>query len=269
MGVCNVTPDSFSDGGSYLDPAAARARVDALLAEGADLVDIGGESTRPGAAPGPAAEQLARVLPVVEYAASRAVVSIDTTSPEVALACLDRGATCVNDVSCMADAALAGVAAANGAALVIMHARRTQAEMRGFGGVPESTYDDVVRDVMTEWERARNRAIAAGVPAEAIVMDPGLGFFKTARHSMQLLRRTDELVRAAGTHVLVGASNKSFLGVIDPDATPAQRTGASVMAAVHAARSGASIVRVHDVRATRQALDLDIVLHTRGHGDRT
>ena len=181
MGVCNVTPDSFSDGGRYLGAEAARARVDELLAEGADLVDVGGESTRPGAAPVAAKEQLARTLEVVRYAAERgACVSIDTASPEVAAACLDAGACAVNDVSCLRDAELARVAAASGAALVLMHARGTQAEMRGYGAVPDDAYGDVVDDVLREWGDAAGRATAAGLPREALLMDPGLGFAKNA-----------------------------------------------------------------------------------------
>lgn len=262
MGVCNVTPDSFSDGGRFLDPDAARARVDALIAAGADVIDVGGESTRPGAKPVPADEQLARVLPVIRHAAERAVVSIDTTSADVARACLDAGAACVNDVSCAADVELASVAAAHGAAYVLMHARRTQAEMRGFGGVDETEYDNVVREVLLDWRAAAERVQAAGVPRAHLVMDPGLGFFKTARHSMELLRRTREIVVGAQVPVLIGASLKSFLRVVDEGAAPDERAGASIMAAVFAARAGAACVRVHDVRATRQAIDMDVILGT-------
>lgn len=281
MGVCNVTPDSFSDGGKFLSRADAFARVDALLLEGADILDVGGESTRPGAKAVPAAEQLARVLDVVRYAAEKsaamsdatqgrrcAVISIDTTSPEVAHACLDAGAVCVNDVSNLRDPALADVAFGAGAALVLSHARQPQETMRGYGGVPESEYDDVVSEVLADFRAARNIAEARGVPHGAIVMDPGLGFSKTSRHSMELLRRAAELVAAADAPVLIGASRKSFLGLVDEGATAEQRLGASIIAAEHAARAGASIVRVHDVRDTRQALDLAVVLGTRpGHGN--
>lgn len=273
MGVCNVTPDSFSDGGRFLGSDRARAHIEALLAEGADIIDIGGESTRPGAAPVPAGEQLARVLDVVRWAAERTCVSIDTTSPEVAAACLDAGASVVNDVSLLADPELASVAAGSGASLVLSHARAPQETMSGFGGWPLSAYDDIVRDVLADWERAAEIAVSRGLPRASLVMDPGLGFSKASRHSFELLRRSRELVSAmnarGGVPVLVGASRKSFLTLVDADAAPADRLGASVAAAVHAARSGVKIVRVHDVRATRQALDMDIVLGTaHGHADR-
>jgi dihydropteroate synthase len=260
MGVCNVTPDSFSDGGKYFDRLAAFARVDELVREGADIVDIGGESTRPRAPRVAPEVQLARVLEVVRYASSRACVSIDTTSATVAAACLDAGAHAVNDVSLLEDEDLARVAAGSGAALVLSHARAPQEKMTGFGGWPASAYDDVVKEVLADWERAASRCAALGVPREALVMDPGLGFSKASRHSFELLRRAREIVQALDVPVLFGASRKSFLTLVDRDASPGERIGASIMAAVHAARSGVSIVRVHDVRATRQALDLDVVL---------
>ncbi|HEX3772331.1 MAG TPA: dihydropteroate synthase [Polyangiaceae bacterium] len=268
MGVCNVTPDSFSDGGLHFDPSAARARVDALLAEGADIIDIGGESTRPGAEPVPPSEQLGRVLEVVRYAAGLgACVSIDTANPEVATACLEAGAAVVNDVSCLLDGVLGRVVAASGAALVLMHARGIQKDMTGFSRYPDAAYGDVVRDVCDEWEAAADRARSAGVPGEALVMDPGLGFAKNARHSAELLARLDEVVRAVGVPVAVGASRKSFLTVVDPvegrprvKTAPSERIGASIAAALHAVRAGAQVLRVHDVRATGQALDLERVL---------
>ena len=257
MGVCNVTPDSFSDGGKHLSPEAARARVDELLAEGADIVDVGGESTRPGAAAVPAPEQIDRVLGVVGYAVSRgACVSVDTGSPEVAAACLDAGAEAVNDVTCLRDEALGEVVEARGAGLVLMHARDTQARMRGFSQYPDDGYADVVRDVCAEWEVAAGRACSLGVQRASIVMDPGLGFAKNARQSTELLARLREVVRAVGVPVAVGASRKSFLCVVDADAPPGERVGASIAAALHATRSGAAVLRVHDVRATRQAVDL-------------
>jgi dihydropteroate synthase len=261
MGVCNVTPDSFSDGGRYLGVDAAKARVDELLAEGADLVDIGGESTRPGAKPVPAAEQLARILDVVRAAVERgACVSVDTAAPEVAAACLDAGACVVNDVSCLRDPALAQVVAASGAALLLMHARPGQDAMTGFSQYPDGAYGDVVADVVREWDEAAARALSQGLKRGALVMDPGLGFAKNARHSLELLARTRELVERLGPErvpVAIGASRKSFLAVVDRNAPPTSRIGASIMAAVHATRAGASLVRVHDVRATAQAIDLD------------
>ena len=272
MGVCNVTPDSFSDGGRFLDRDQARTRVDQLIAEGADIVDVGGESTRPGSQPVPAAEQLARVLDVVRYAAERTCVSIDTTSPEVAATCLDAGAHAVNDVSLLANPDLARVTAGSGAMLVLSHARTPQANMRGFGGWPLSAYDDIVRDVLADWERAAETAAKLGLPREGLVMDPGLGFSKASRHSFELLRRAREIVAAMTEHgdvpVLFGASRKSFLTLVDRGAEPVERTGASIAAALHAVRSGVKIVRVHDVRATRQAIDMEVVLATAvGHAD--
>jgi dihydropteroate synthase len=257
MGVCNVTPDSFSDGGRYLGAAEACARVEELVAEGADFVDVGGESTRPGAPPVPAREQLARVLDVVRCAVERgACVSIDTASAEVAAACLDAGACLVNDVSCLRDPELARVAAGAGAAYVLMHARGTQEQMRGFSEYDDDAYGDVVADVLREWGEAAARAEQAGLARDALLMDPGLGFAKNARQSMELLRRTAELVRGIQAPVVIGASRKSFLAQIDPDARPTERVGASIAAALHAAGAGASVLRVHDVRATRQSLDL-------------
>jgi dihydropteroate synthase len=256
VGVCNVTPDSFSDGGKHFSHDAACKHVDELIAEGADAVDIGAESTRPGAKPVPPKEQLERLLEVVRYAASKTCVSVDTTSPEVASACLEAGAAVVNDVSCLADARLAKVVSDAGATLILMHARGTQAEMKGFSVYPEDAYGDLVRDVIVEWNRAADRAISAGLTRSALVMDPGLGFAKSAKQSMDLLRRTGELVAQLDVPVMIGASRKSFLRLVDADASPAERIGASVAAAAHAARAGAGLVRVHDVRATRQAVDL-------------
>jgi dihydropteroate synthase len=259
MGVCNVTPDSFSDGGRYLGADAARARVDELLAEGADYVDVGGESTRPGAVPVPAREQLGRVLGVVKHAVERgACVSIDTTSPEVAAACLDAGACIVNDVSCLRDVELAKVVAASGAALILMHSRGSQERMRGFSEYPDDAYGDVVEDVKREWLEAASRAMAVGVPERALVMDPGLGFAKNARQSLELLHRIDDY--RSRTPILIGASRKSFLRWVDAESSPEQRLGASIGAALHALCLDASILRVHDVRATAQAIDMTHVL---------
>jgi len=265
MGVCNVTPDSFSDGGQYAQRDRACARVDELIHEGADIIDIGGESTRPGAPSVPAREQLERVLDVVRYAAEKAVVSIDTTSPEVAAACLDAGAVAVNDVSCLRDRELARVAGGSRAALVISHGRAPQETMKRFGGVAEGAYADVVTDVLGELSSAASIALELGVKKEEILCDPGLGFSKSSRHSMTLLRKMNEFVLRCEYPVLVGASRKSFLTLIDKDAAPSERMGASIMAAVHAVAAGASVVRVHDVRATAQALRLGHVLSTHGH----
>jgi dihydropteroate synthase len=256
VGVCNVTPDSFSDGGQHLTLEAACRRVDELVAEGADAVDVGAESTRPGAQPVSTEEQLGRILEVVRYAATQTTVSVDTANPAVALACLEAGAVAINDVSCLRDANLAEAAKDQSATLILMHARGTQADMRDFSVYPEAGYQDIVEDVLLEWNRAADRAVSLGLGRSALVMDPGLGFAKNARQSLALLRRTAELVARLDVPVLIGASRKSFLRVVDTEARPTERIGASVVAAVHAASAGASLVRVHDVRATRQAIDL-------------
>ena len=200
---------------------------------------------------------LHRILEVVRFAAERgACVSVDTASPEVAAACLDAGACVVNDVSCLRDPGLAPVVAGSGAALVLMHSRPGQDTMAGFSQYPDDAYGDVVSDVVREWEEAAARAVHQGVSRDALVMDPGLGFAKNTRHSLQLLKRSAEVVARVGVPVAIGASRKSFLAVVDRNAPPSSRIGASIMAAVHATQAGASIVRVHDVRATAQALDL-------------
>jgi dihydropteroate synthase len=276
MGICNVTPDSFSDGGRYFDAHAARARVDELIAEGADIIDVGGESTRPGSSGVPPRVQLERVLPIVRYAAdSGACVSIDTTSAMVAAACLDVGAHAVNDVSLLRERGLAEVVAGNGACLILSHSRAPQALMAGAGGWSLCAYGDVVADVVTEWEAAAAQASKLGVPREALVMDPGLGFSKASRHSFELVRRAREVVERINAHadpndsssfvpVLYGASRKSFLTLADGgrETKPDQRDGASVAAALHALRAGVRILRVHDVRATRQAIDMENILGT-------
>jgi dihydropteroate synthase len=239
--------------------------------------------------------QIERVLEVVRYASSLgACVSIDTTSPQVAAACLDAGASVVNDVSCLLDGVLARVVAASGAALLLMHARGTQREMSGFSRYPDDAYGDVVQDVCEEWEAAADRARSAGVPGDALVMDPGFGFAKNMRQSTELLARLAEVVRAVGVPVAAGASRKSFLTVIEPierggpvdradergqrgraegprpeKTAPTDRIGASIAAALYAARAGAEILRVHDVRATRQALDLERALSVRAAAART
>lgn len=257
MGVCNVTPDSFSDGGEHFALRDAMARVDQLLEEGADIIDVGGESTRPGAELVPGAEQLSRTLEVVRYAAARALVSIDTADPEVAEACLQAGACIVNDVSCLRDARLARVAASHRAAFVLMHSRGLQRDMGG--NAPVQPYADVVGEVAAEWEAAAARAAAEGLARERLVFDPGFGFAKAAEHSMGLLIGLRDLCRRLGVPMLIGASRKSFLRLVDPVAGPRERLGASIAAAVVAWQRGAACVRVHDVRATRQALGLFVL----------
>jgi dihydropteroate synthase len=253
MGVLNCTPDSFSDGGRYLTVPEAVARVDSLLSEGGDLLDIGGESSRPGSKPVPAGEQMTRIEPAVRHALGRgALVSVDTTSPEVANHVLRLGAHVVNDVSCLSDVELARVAALHDAVLVLMHAREPMSQMQGFSVYPDDAYGDVVADVLREWRAARDRAVGAGLAPQAVLLDPGFGFGKNARHSFELLARLEEL-GAEGTELVVGPSRKSFLAARDGSA-PEQRLGGTIAACLLAVQRGASVLRVHDVAAVRQAL---------------
>jgi len=255
FGVLNVTPDSFSDGGRWVDPDAAAEHGLAMADEGADVVDVGGESTRPGAHRVDPEEESRRVVPVVRALAAAAVrVSVDTSRAAVADAALDAGATIVNDVSGgLADSDMAKVVATAGVPWVLMHWRGHSRDMQAL-----ATYDDVVADVRTELVRQADIALAAGVEPDRIVLDPGLGFAKTAEHNWSLLARLDEIV-AVGFPVLVGASRKSFLGKVlaGPDGEPAPvdaRESATVATSVLAAVMGAWGVRVHAVRPTVDAL---------------
>jgi dihydropteroate synthase len=264
MGVLNVTPDSFSDGGQFLADTSWKARIDGLLAEGADVIDVGGESTRPGSSAVSASEQLARVLGPVGYAAGRgAVVSIDTTSVEVARAALGAGASIVNDVSCLADLGLAAAARDAGAALIVMHSLGPMASMPGYSSYPDDAYTDVVADVRQALLDARARAEAAGLRREAVLLDPGLGFHKSAAQSYALLRHLGVL--CADGPVAVGASRKSFLAR-DVASPPADRLGGTLAACLAAARAGATLLRVHDVLATRQALAVERAIAAPGDG---
>jgi dihydropteroate synthase len=228
MGIVNVTPDSFSDGGRYLDPAAAIAHGRRLIAEGAEMVDLGAESTRPGAAPVSAEEQLRRLLPALEaLAADGACVSVDTASAAVARRALAAGAAIVNDVTALGDPEMARVVAEAGAGVVLMHMRGTPRTMQ-----ENPRYDDAAREV-SEWLATRLAgARRAGVAADYVALDPGIGFGKTARHNFELLARLAELA-ALGRPVVVGVSRKSFLGKRGVDATSggAAGTGASTGAA--------------------------------------
>jgi dihydropteroate synthase len=253
MGILNVTPDSFYDGGRYLDEASVAERIEALVAEGADIIDIGGESSRPGSVKVPAAEQVARIEVAVRRAVASGVkVSIDTTSPEVADRMLGLGAHIVNDVSCLSDPELARVTARYQADLVLMHARGSMAEMKGFSVYAEDAYDDVVTDVLREWGAARDRALEVGLARDRVWLDPGIGFAKNARQSWELLRRLPELT-AEGVPVVVGPSRKSFIGALD-GSPPEQRLGGTIAACVLSVQRGAHVLRVHDVAAVKQAL---------------
>lgn len=262
MGVCNVTPDSFSDGGLTFEADASVVHVDALFDAGAFVVDVGGESTRPGAPRVSPEEQIRRVSTAVRHASARGFVSVDTTSAKVAARALELGAHVVNDVSSLSEPELAEVVASYGAVLVLSHARGYQEAMTGFGAWPEDAYVDVVDDVLRDLDVARREAEKRGV--RAFVFDPGLGFSKSSSHSLELLRRTSELVARAGHPVLVGASRKSFLTLAAGHCPPKDRLGASIAAAVAAQAAGAALVRVHDVKETRQALSLSAALAARG-----
>jgi dihydropteroate synthase len=253
MGIVNVTPNSFFDGGRYEHPEAARSRVDDLLRAGADILDIGGESTKPGAPEVSPSEQIARIAPALAWAVERgALVSIDTASPEVAAYGLARGAQIVNDVTCLGTPELADVVAEHEAALVISHGRAPQSQMQGFSQWPDDAYGDVVVEVLAELERARALALGRGVGARGVLFDPGLGFSKNARHSLTLLARTSELV-AHGVPLVVGTGRKSFISSLD-QSRPEERLGGTVAASLYAARHGAQVLRVHDVAEVRQAL---------------
>ena len=258
MGVLNRTPDSFSDGGAFLDEAAASRQIARLLAEGADIVDVGAESTRPGSKAVSAAEQIVRIGGSIRQAVQLgALVSIDTTSVEVAEKALADGASIVNSVSLEPAADLARLAAKRGAALVLMHSRGSMTDMRGFSVYADDAYGDVVNDVVRELGDAAEKALHAGLPREDLVLDPGLGFAKNARHSLELTAWLDEIC-ALGFPVLVGPSRKSFLlAGISGDKPPAeQRLGATIAACIACVERGARIVRVHDVAPVKQALDV-------------
>jgi dihydropteroate synthase len=256
MGVLNVTCDSFSDGGLYMDYETAVRRGRQMVAEGVDVVDVGGESTRPGASAVAPDEELRRVVPVIEALAGEVRVSIDTAKASVAHAALAAGATLLNDVS----SSLAAVAAEHGAGFVAMHCKGTPADMQ-----LDPRYDDVVGEVRQFLERCVTNARAAGVTE--VYIDPGIGFGKSVRHNLQLLAALPELV-ATGVPVLVGTSRKSFIGHLGAGGSPDGRVGevpplgahdrldGSLASAVWAMACGAAVLRVHDVAATVQAAQL-------------
>jgi dihydropteroate synthase len=246
MGVLNVTPDSFSDGGRFAARDAAVAHAIEMAAAGADLIDVGGESTRPGSQPVPAEEQVRRVVPVIEEIARRnvsAVVSIDTTRATVAAAALDAGASLVNDISAgRDDAAMLPLVAERGVPVVLMHMQGTPATMQ-----LNPTYDDVTAETIAFLRERIAVAEHAGVEPHRILVDPGIGFGKTMAHNLELLRRQDELVATLDRPVVIGTSRKGFIGRITNEPEPSRRLFGTAAAVAWSVANGAAVVRVHDV----------------------
>lgn len=251
MGVLNVTPDSFSDGGHFIDPELAITRARQMRAQGADILDIGGESTRPGADIVDQETELARVIPVIEAlrVANLGVdISIDTRRPDVASAAVNAGATIWNDVTALSfDEKSPSIAGDLGCQVVLMHMKGDPQTMQN-----KPRYDDVVAEIYDYLKGRRDTAIKAGVKSENIVLDPGIGFGKRLTDNLDLLRQFDRLFDL-DCPVLIGASRKSFINKIDGSEV-SERLGGSIAAALWAAQRGASIIRVHDVKETRQAL---------------
>jgi dihydropteroate synthase len=257
MGILNVTPDSFSDGGCYFDPERAVARGEELVAEGAEVIDIGGESTRPGAAPVDEAEELRRVIPVVRALAAktRALISVDTRKAGVARAALEAGAGLINDIEAYrTDPELWKAVAAAGAGYVLMHMQGTPGTMQ-----VNPQYREVVGEVTAFFEERMRCLEHSGVQREQVLLDPGIGFGKTLEHNLTLLRGL-RVLSSAGRPILLGVSRKSFIGRLF-GAEPDQRTGASVACALWAADAGVGVFRVHDVAQTVQALRMREILN--------
>ncbi len=271
MGILNVTPDSFSDGGDYAKPADAVAQAMEMIAEGADMIDVGPESTRPGSQPVPAAEQIARSVPVIEAVRKRddeIAISIDTRSAAVAKAALDAGADIINDTSALRDdSAMVDLVATSGVPLVMMHLRGTPADMQKDGG-PQ--YDDVIGEIGMFFEQRLRYAADHGIDRSRIIIDPGLGFGKRVEHNLLILRHLDKLV-SLGQPVLLGASRKSFIGQVLRDISPAckddpkLREAGSLACAVIALMAGASILRVHDVRSTVETVRICTAVQRSAH----
>ncbi|XBQ16672.1 MAG: dihydropteroate synthase [Oceanicaulis sp.] len=258
MGIVNVTPDSFSDGGKFLAADAARDHALRLLDAGADWLDIGGESTRPGAEPVGEAEEIRRVVPVIEAviaARPEAKLSIDTMKPAVARAAVNAGATLWNDVNALQAEGALEVAAELQCAVCLMH---MQGEPRTMQAAP--SYENVVTEVAAFLGRRAGAAMARGVAREAIWLDPGIGFGKTVEHNLALMAAIEDYA-GLGFPILFGASRKRFIAALDEGADAgAGRLGGSIAAALHAARAGAGMVRVHDVRETVQALKVQAAI---------
>ncbi len=250
MGVLNITPDSFSDGGRYFDAAKAVDHGLALAAEGADVLDVGGESTRPGSLPVPEAEETRRVVPVIKALRARtaALISVDTTKAAVAQAALEAGADIVNDTSALRfDPAMAGVVARSGAAVVLMHMKGTPLTMQN-----DPSYGDLLGEIAGFLDDRVRVAEAAGIPRERIIVDPGVGFGKSTAHNLELVRRQD-VFHALGRPLLMGFSRKAFLGRV-LGLPPDERLEGTIAAAVLSVERGAHILRVHDVGPVARAV---------------
>jgi len=255
MGIVNVTPDSFSDGGAFLDPSAAIAHGRALRAVGADILDIGGESTRPGADPVSPEDEAARVVPVIRaLAAEGAVISVDTRRAAVMAAALDAGARIVNDVTALGDDGALALVAERQAPVVLMH---MQGEPRTMQQAPR--YDVPILDLFDYFEARLESCEAAGLDRGQVLIDPGIGFGKTLAHNVELLRDL-ALLRGTGCGILLGVSRKSFLGKLAGGESPEERLPASLVAGLEGVRNGADVLRVHDVAETVQALKVQAAL---------
>ena len=259
MGILNVTPDSFSDGGTYLDPYKAVDKVAEMVQEGVHLIDIGGESTRPGASHVPAEEELKRIIPVIDRISKNISIpiSVDTYKAEVARSAIDAGAHIINDISGLRfDPKMAEIAAKVACPVILMHIKGRPGNMQ-----INPHYDSLIDEVMAYLEESINMAEQAGVAPEKIIIDPGIGFGKSFDHNLQLINRLDEF-RILGKPILIGPSRKSFIGQI-LDASPEERIEGTIAAAIVALQKGAHIIRVHDVKEASKAVKVaDAILRS-------
>lgn len=258
MGILNATPDSFSDGGQYLTPEAAIARAETMAEEGADLIDVGGESTRPGAPPVPLEEELRRVLPIVDILAQRlpqTPLSVDTTKAEVARQCLDAGASLINDVSALQfDTKMAGVVRERQIPVILMHMQGDPRTMQ-----KNPVYKDVIRDIQAFFKERVAWAVKNGLKPEQILLDPGIGFGKTVEHNLEILRNLKSF-QDLGHPLVLGTSRKSFIGKLlgskDKPLPPEDRLEGTLATHLWAAIQGVHVLRVHDVKETRRAIEI-------------
>jgi len=249
MGILNVTPDSFSDGGEFFDFSQAKEQAQRLVADGADILDIGGESTRPGAEPVTLEEELRRTIPVIEELSGElnVPISIDTYKPEVAREALEAGATIINDISGLRDEKMIGLAVEKNVPVVIMHMKGTPRDMQ-----KNPAYDDVVAEVVDRLDSRAQHAIEAGLSGDKILVDPGIGFGKNLEHNLELLRRLSEL-KSLGYPIVLGTSRKSFIGAV-LDLPAQERVEGTIASVIYGVTQGASIVRVHDVKEAARAI---------------